>query len=150
MLRSLALLLLLPGVAATATGAGKPAAAPIPSYEAFARTIRSYPYQAPAARAEQVRRGTPQLARCLSKAQALKLLGPPDFERDLRDPQAPRKTGIASSWTYYLLRRSAAGDEGDAQVVLWFDARDRLEAMFIRGAPRPESGGKGAHLRKCG
>jgi hypothetical protein len=138
------------GLATAAMAAGKPPVSAIPSYDTFSRTIRSYPYKAPAAREAQIQKGASTLARCMSKAQVLKQLGSPDFERDLRDPQEPRKSGIASSWTYYLVRKSAQGEESDAQVILWFNTQDKLEAMFLRGVPRPVGGGKGAHLRKCG
>jgi len=106
-----------------------------PSTEAFLRSIRSYPHVAAAARRETIRKGVPQLARCMPATQVRKLIGDPDFGYVAYREGTSGKVPSKQLWNYILEKKAATETEPGSRVVIWLDTGGKLQAVTIHGAP---------------
>ena len=99
------------------------------SYEEFAATIRSYPYEAPQLRKDKIIKNYPELQIGMSKDQVAGLIGEPDFSRVDYGPKGPGEKWQGSSWTYYLYTRSNLANNFDPCVYVRFGTDDRVNCI---------------------
>jgi hypothetical protein len=101
-----------------------------PNSDAFLRTIKTYPFAAPAARREKIRAGVPLLTRCMPAVEVRKIIGDPDFGYHTY------KGGVtAMNWNYVLEKKALKEVDSSSRVVTWFDADGKLQGVTIYGAP---------------
>src|SRR5262245_7330464 len=97
------------------------------TYEEFAATINSYPYDASAQGKLTVLKGYPKLEIGMTKAQIRSLIGEPDFGQQNYGPKGPNMRWLGSSWTYDLKMRDTNVNLLDPSVEIFFGTDDRAD-----------------------
>jgi hypothetical protein len=112
------------------------------SYEVFAATVESYPYDAPPERKAQIIAGYPRLEVGMDKDQVAKLIGEPDYSQHSYGPKGPNMPWKGSSWTYWLRMRDDGVNMKAPSVEIFFGTDDRahwivstVDGLGEKGSP---------------
>ena len=95
------------------------------TYEEFAATIKSYPYDAPQERKDRIVKNYPKLELGMSKEQVAELIGDPDYSQLGYGPKGPRPQWHGSNWTYWLRKRDNLVNLNDPCLEIFFGTDDR-------------------------
>lgn len=120
----------------------------MPSYGDFARSINSYPYMAPPARAAQIKAGLPTIKLCMSKEEVQKLLGTPDYSQ----VSCGKNISVpchGSSWQYYLAKRNSDANIFDPGLYIVFNVDNRLSWVSPTGIEGASEIGDPSHRNAC-
>jgi len=99
------------------------------TYQEFAATIKSYPYEAPQARKDKIVKNLSKLELDMSKEQVAALIGEPDYSELYYIGEGPRGLWFGSHWMYYLRKQANGVPILDSRVDILFGTDDRAKRI---------------------